>query len=128
MEKSKSQESAFIGHQSLCPRSYIQEADNIGRMVFVHSRPFKVTCEADQQCDKSMEDSKLQTPGPGQYEVEIEHKRVKLGLIMAQHKKSNPLRQTLPGPGRYDTHLSSSNFRAAPSVIFSPPRLSRFIV
>lgn len=34
----------------------------------------------------------------------------------------------MPGPGRYDSHIakSISNLKNTPSVIFTPPRLSRF--
>lgn len=68
-------------------------------------------------------------PGPGDYEIGLDFAHKKLGVILMEHVHSNPNKaRQPPGPGRYDpvTKPVLSKFKAAPGVIFTPPRLDRF--
>lgn len=117
-----------MNHKSLCPRSYIQDNNNLGRFNFIHHRGSRPTLEPEECTSEQLEDCPLSTPGPGEYEVMANPNRVKLGVIMAQHKNCQSISQAFPGPGRYNCTITqtASNFKSTPSIIFSPPRVSRF--
>lgn len=67
MEIMKSESIPYMRHQGLCPRTYIQDGDNLGRFIFIHQRPAKAGCEYDGMCESNLEGSQNATPGPGQY-------------------------------------------------------------